>query len=45
MLKAVSAIVSEHLNRLSVLCGDFNVPQAETTAGRIVTWGEDVVDG
>ena len=45
MLKAVSAIVSEHLNRPSVLCGDFNVPQAETTAGRIVTWGEDVVDG
>jgi exonuclease III len=45
MLEAVSAVVSEHSNAPSILCGDFNVPQAETPDGRIVTWGEDVVDG
>lgn len=45
MLEAVSAVVSEHSNTPSILCGDFNVPQAETPEGRIVTWGEDMVDG
>ena len=45
MLEAVSAVVSEHSDTASILCGDFNVPQAETREGRIVTWGEDIVDG
>ena len=40
MLEAVSAVVSEHSNAPSILCGDFNMPQAETPEGRIVTWGE-----
>jgi len=45
MLEAVSAVVAEQTTIPSILCGDFNVPQAETPAGRIITWGEDMVDG
>jgi len=45
MLEAVSAVVSERLDTPSILCGDFNVPQAETREGRIVTWGQDIVAG
>jgi exonuclease III len=45
MLEAVSAVVSERSDNPRILCGDFNVPQVETTEGRIVTWGEDIVDG
>jgi exonuclease III len=44
MLGAVAAVVSEHSNAPSILCGDFNVPQTETPEGRIVTWGERIVD-
>jgi exonuclease III len=45
MLNAVCAIVSERSDTRSILCGDFNVPQAETLQGRIITWGEDIIDG
>ena len=45
MLEAVSAVISAQSSTASILCGDFNVPQAETAEGRIVTWGEDIIDG
>jgi exonuclease III len=28
-----------------ILCGDFNSPQKETPDGRVITWGEDEVNG
>lgn len=28
-----------------ILCGDFNSPQLETRGGRVITWGEDEVEG
>ena len=28
-----------------LLCGDFNAPQRETSDGRVITWGEDEVEG
>jgi len=46
MLEAVAAIVSDPSDTPCILCGDFNLPQAETPQGRIVTWGEDIgIDG
>jgi exonuclease III len=43
MLEAVSAVVSAREDVPCILCGDFNVPQAETAEGRIVTWAERVM--
>jgi endonuclease/exonuclease/phosphatase family metal-dependent hydrolase len=40
MLEAVLTVLSEPCPRPCVLCGDFNVPQAESDVGRIVTWAE-----
>jgi exonuclease III len=40
MLEAVLDVVSEPSPTPLILCGDFNMPQAETTLGRIVTWAE-----
>ena len=43
MLEAVSAVVSARDDVPCILCGDFNMPQAETLEGRIVTWAERVM--
>jgi exonuclease III len=40
MLEAVAAVVAEPGVTPQILCGDFNVPQAELPDGRIVTWAE-----
>ena len=40
MLEAVLDVVSEPSPNPLILCGDFNMPQAETTLGRIVTSAE-----
>jgi exonuclease III len=45
MLEAVSAVVSDPSDVPCILCGDFNLPQAETPKGRIVTWAERVMIG
>ena len=45
MLEAVLAVTSEVDGLPCILCGDFNVPQAETPEGRIVTWAERVAKG
>lgn len=45
MLEAVTAVVAEPLSITRVLCGDFNLPQAEMLDGRIVTWAERVIEG
>jgi exonuclease III len=45
MVEAVLAVVSEASLDPRILCGDFNLPQAETPQGRIVTWGEQVTAG
>ncbi len=37
------AVVSGPSATPCILCGDFNLPQAETPQGRIVTWAERVV--
>lgn len=42
MLEAVLAVVAEPPAKPRILCGDFNVPQAETSEGRIVTWAEQM---
>jgi endonuclease/exonuclease/phosphatase family metal-dependent hydrolase len=44
MLEAVLAVVSESEGPC-ILCGDFNLPQAETPQGRIVTWAERIIIG
>jgi exonuclease III len=41
MLEAVAAVLAESAAPC-ILCGDFNVPQAEMSDGRIVTWAERV---
>jgi exonuclease III len=41
MLEAVLAVVAG-ASGPRLLCGDFNVPQAETPDGRIVTWAERI---
>jgi exonuclease III len=45
MVEAVLAVVSESSAAPRILCGDFNLPQAETPQGRIVTWAERVQAG
>jgi endonuclease/exonuclease/phosphatase family metal-dependent hydrolase len=45
MLEAVMAVVSELSAAPCLLCGNFNLPQAETSQGRIVTWAERVLAG
>ena len=45
MLEAVSAVVAETYDSPTVLCGDFNIPQLEMPDGRIITWGQEMVDG
>jgi exonuclease III len=44
MLEAVAQVVAASPAPL-ILCGDFNIPQRETTDGRIVTWAERWVLG
>ena len=44
MLEAVLAVVAD-TSAPSLLCGDFNLPQAETPDGRIVTWAEQMKAG
>ena len=44
MLEAVLAVVSAP-STPTILCGDFNVPQAETRDGRIVTWAQRMKAG
>jgi hypothetical protein len=41
MLEAATAIASKTSDTPRILCGDFNVPQAEMPLGRIVTWLDD----
>jgi exonuclease III len=45
MLEAVLRVVSEPCPTSSILCGDFNTPQAETPLGRVVTWAERLKTG
>jgi exonuclease III len=40
MLEAVATVVAAPCATPQILCGDFNVPQAELPDGRIVTWAE-----
>jgi exonuclease III len=45
MVEAILAVACESSIEPRILCGDFNLPQAETPKGRIVTWGEQVTAG
>jgi exonuclease III len=45
MLEAVLDVVSEPYPTPLILCGDFNMPQAETALGRIVTWAQRLKPG
>jgi exonuclease III len=40
MLEAIAAVVAAPGATPQILCGDFNVPQAELSDGRIATWAE-----
>ena len=42
MLEGVLAVVAAAHPVRQILCGDFNLPQLETTQGQIVTWAERV---
>ena len=45
MLEALTSVVAEPSPTPRILCGDFNVPQAELPNGRIVTWAERLTVG
>ena len=42
MFEAIYRRLAHHPNVLRILCGDFNTPQAETSEGRVITWGEKI---
>ena len=42
ILEAVLNVIAAAAPAPQILCGDFNLPQAETAEGRIVTWGERI---
>jgi exodeoxyribonuclease III len=42
MIEGVLAVVADAHPARQILCGDFNLPQLETTEGQIVTWAERV---
>ena len=42
ILEKIYQLLATHSRQPRILCGDFNTPQAETTTGEVITWGQSV---
>ena len=45
VLKGLYNQLAYHVKGHRILCGDFNTPQAETFAGKVITWGQKEKNG
>lgn len=45
MFEGIYQCLAHYSDNLRILCGDFNAPQAETSNGRIITWGQNMRAG
>jgi exonuclease III len=39
-LEGICSTLARHVDYPRLLCGDFNLPQVETPAGEVITWGQ-----